>query len=73
MEVFTTQPGIQFYSGNLLDGRWVGKRGQRYVRHSGLCLETQHFPNSPNEPRFPRTVLRPGEPYKHHTVYRFSA
>lgn len=71
MEVSTTQPGVQFYSGNVLDGSCVGKRGQRYTRRSGLCLETQHFPDSPNQPRFPSTVLRPGDTFNHATLYRF--
>jgi aldose 1-epimerase len=72
MEVLTTQPGIQFYSGNLLDGSLTGKSGQRYDQYSGLCLETQHFPDSPNQPQFPSTVLRPGEMYDHTTIFRFS-
>jgi aldose 1-epimerase len=71
MEVSTTQPGIQFYSGNMLDGSLTGKGGQVYARHSGLCLETQHFPDSPNQPRFPSTVLRPGQTYRQTTIYRF--
>lgn len=73
MEVLTTEPGIQFYSGNFLDGRDFGKDGVVYEQHTGLCLETQHFPNSPNQPDFPSTVLRPGETYRSTTVYRFSA
>jgi aldose 1-epimerase len=72
MDVLTTQPGIQFYSGNFLDGSLVGKGGLRYQRHAALCLETQHFPDSPNQPQFPSTVLRPGEEHRHTTVYRFS-
>jgi aldose 1-epimerase len=72
MEVLTTQPGVQFYSGNLLDGSLTGKGGQRYDQYSGLCLETQHFPDSPNQPHFPSTVLRPGEIYDHTTLLRFS-
>ncbi|HET7392553.1 MAG TPA: aldose epimerase family protein [Candidatus Binatia bacterium] len=71
LTVFTTQPGIQVYSGNFLDGGIQGKQGQRYERHSGLCLETQHFPDSPNQPTFPITVLRPGENYRERTIYRF--
>ncbi len=71
MEVLTTQPGVQFYSGNLLDGSLIGKGGQPYVKHYGLCLETQHFPDSPNQPQFPSTVLRPGEIFQHTTIYRF--
>jgi aldose 1-epimerase len=72
MEVATTQPGVQFYSGNKLDGSLIGKGGQRYVPHSGLCLETQHFPDSPNQPQFPSTVLRPGNGYHQTTTYRFT-
>jgi aldose 1-epimerase len=72
MEVFTTQPGVQFYSGNFLDGSLVGRGGRRYARRSGLCLETQHFPDSPNQPQFPSTVLRPGETYRQTTIYRFA-
>ena len=71
MEVLTTQPGIQFYAGNFLDGSITGKKGQTYPRRSGLCLETQHFPDSPNQSNFPNTVLRPGDHYQHVTVYRF--
>jgi Galactose mutarotase and related enzymes len=73
MEVFTTEPGVQFYSGNFLDGRLKHTRdGQKYVKHAGLCLETQHFPDSPNHPHFPNTILRPGETYTQTTVYKFS-
>lgn len=71
LSVFTTQPGIQVYSGNFLDGSIQGKQGRRYQRHSGLCLETQHFPDSPNQPGFPTTMLSPGETYREMTVYRF--
>ena len=73
MEVWTTQPGVQFYSGNFLDGTLFGSSGRAYRQGDGLALETQHFPNSPNEPRFPSTVLRPGERFTSTTVYRFSA
>jgi aldose 1-epimerase len=73
MEVITTQPGLQFYSGNFLDGSLVGKGGCAYVKHSGCCLETQHFPDSPNHEHFPSTVLKPDEEYRHTTLYRFSA
>lgn len=73
MEVWTTQPGIQFYSGNFLDGSLAGKDGQRYPKHGALCLETHHFPDSPNRPEFPSTVLEPGDIYRQATVYRFSA
>jgi len=73
MEVFTTEPGIQFYSGNFLDGTLTTtKNGQKYVKHAALCLETQHFPDSPNQPSFPNTILKPGETYKQTTIYKFS-
>jgi aldose 1-epimerase len=73
MEFATTEPGIQFYSGNFLDGSLTNtKNGIKYVKHGGLCLETQHFPDSPNQPSFPNTILRPGETYHHETVYKFS-
>jgi aldose 1-epimerase len=71
MEVFTDEPGLQFYSGNFLDGSITGHRGMVYKKHFGLCLETQHFPDSPNHPEFPNTILRPGEEYKQKTVYSF--
>ena len=72
LEVSTTEPGIQFYSGNYLDGSLVGKSGQTYGEHSGFCLEPQHFPDSPNHSNFPSTVLRPGEEHHSKTVFRFS-
>lgn len=72
MEVYTDEPGIQFYSGNFLDGSITGIGGIVYKKHFGLCLETQHFPDSPNHPEFPNTILRPGEEYKQKTVYKFS-
>lgn len=73
MEVWTTEPGIQFYSGNFLDGSLVNTRnGAVYVKHAGLCLETQHYPDSPNQPSFPSTILKPGETYRQTTVYKFS-
>ncbi len=72
MEVYTTQPGIQFYSGNFLDGSLTGHQGRVYKKHYGFCLETQHFPDSPNQPDFPSTILRPGETFKQSTVYKFS-
>lgn len=72
MEVYTTEPGIQFYTGNFLDGTLTGKGGKKYVQHAGLCLETQHFPDSPNQPKFPNTILKPNETYKQTTVYKFS-
>ena len=73
MEVFTTEPGIQFYTGNFLDGTIHGKGGKVYPFRGALCLETQHFPDSPNKPDFPSTELKPGEVYNSTTVYRFSA
>ncbi len=72
LQVFTTEPGIQFYSGNFLDGTLPGKAGARYVRHAGLCLEAQHFPDSPHRPEFPTTIVRPGETYRQVTIYQFS-
>ncbi len=71
MDVFTTEPGIQFYSGNFLNGSDVGKGGKRYGFRSAFCLEAQHFPDSPNQPAFPSTTLLPGEIYRQTTVYRF--
>ena len=71
MKVFTTEPGIQFYSGNFLDGSIAGKKGLIYKRRFGFCLETQHYPDSPNQPHFPSVVLKPGETYSHETVHRF--
>jgi aldose 1-epimerase len=71
MEVYTDQPGIQFYSGNFLDGTIVGKEGKHYGQYYGFCLETQHFPDSPNQPSFPSTILRPGQEYRSTTIYRF--
>ncbi len=73
MEVWTTQPGVQFYCGNFLDGSNIGKGGKAYAYRTGFCLETQHFPDSPNKPAFPSTVLRPGENFASTTVYKFSA
>jgi len=73
MDVWTTEPGIQFYSGNFLDGSLTNTMGGiKYGKHFALCLETQHFPDSPNQPSFPSTVLKPGETYHHTTVYKFS-
>ena len=72
MEVFTTQPGLQFYSGNFLDGSLVGKGSRAYTKNSGCCFEAQHFPDSPNQPNFPSTVMKPGEEYRHTTVFKFS-
>jgi aldose 1-epimerase len=73
MEVWTTEPGIQFYSGNFLDGSAVGIDGRPYRQRDGFCLETQHFPDSPNRPEFPSTVLRPGEVFRSTTALRFPA
>ena len=72
MEVWTTEPGVQFYAGNVLDTTLVGTSGRLYRQSDGLALETQHFPDSPNQPHFPSTVLRPGERFESTTVYRFS-
>jgi len=71
LDVSTTQPGMQFYSGNFLDGSVVGKRGRRYNHRYGLCLETQHFPDSPNHANFPSTVVRPGQPFRSKTTFAF--
>lgn len=72
MEVLTTEPGVQLYTGNFLDGTLTGKGGTVYEHRTGFCLETQHFPDSPNQPSFPSTILRPGEEYESTTVYRFT-
>ena len=72
MEVWTEEPGVQFYSGNFLDGSLVGKSGRAYQHRGGFCLETQHYPDSPNHPNFPNTILRPGETYRTATIYKFS-
>ena len=71
MSVFTTEPGLQIYSGNGLNGSDTGKNNIRYQSRSGICFETCHFQNSPNIPSFPSTVVRPGKPYKSHTIYKF--
>lgn len=71
LEIATTEPGIQFYSGNFLDGSISGKGGAKYAHRTGFCLETQHFPDSPNQPSFPSTILRPGEEYRTRTVFTF--
>jgi len=71
MEVYTTEPGVQLYTGNFLDGKVVGKSGRAYKHRYGFCLETQHFPDSPNQGDFPSTILRPGQQYKQTTVYKF--
>jgi len=72
LEIFTTEPGIQFYSGNFLDGTLVGTSGRMYRQGDGFALETQHYPDSPNKPNFPSTVLRPGKVYNTSTIYQFS-
>jgi aldose 1-epimerase len=72
LDISTTEPGVQLYSGNFLDGTITGKNGIKYVQRSGFCLETQHFPDSPNKPDFPSTILRPGEEYRSQTVFTFS-
>ena len=71
MEVWTTEPGVQFYSGNFLDGSLAGTAGAAWRQSDGLCLETQHFPDSPNHPEFPATTLRPGEVFRSSTSHRF--
>jgi aldose 1-epimerase len=73
MEVWTTEPGVQFYTGNYLDGTITGKAGNPYPQRSGFCLETQHYPDSPNQPKFPTTTLKKGAIYRSTTIYRFSA
>jgi len=72
MEVLTTMPGMQFYTGNFLDGSVVGKGGHAYEKHAGFCLETQYYPDTPNNANFPSCILDPSETYEHSTVYRFS-
>jgi aldose 1-epimerase len=72
LEVFTDQPGLQLYTANFLDGSLNGKSGKPYMKRSSLCLETQHFPDSPNQPKFPNTILRPGETYQTRTIFQFS-
>jgi aldose 1-epimerase len=73
MEVWTTQPGVQLYTGNNLDGTLTGPSGGTYMKHAGFCLETQHYPDSPNQPAFPTSVLRPGEKFDQTTIWKFSA
>jgi aldose 1-epimerase len=73
MEIYTDQPGVQFYTGNFLDGSITGKDGKVYKKHYGFCLETQHFPDSPNKPDFPSVVLKPGQKYATETVHKFYA
>jgi len=71
MKVYTTQPAIQFYTGNFLDGSLIGKNNMRYDKYAGFCLETQHYPDAPNQPEFPSTVLQPGSVYQQTTIYQF--
>ena len=71
LTVETTEPGVQFYSGNFLDGTFTGRHGVKYEKHSGFCLETQHFPDSPNHPDFPSTVVKPGETMHSTTTFTF--
>jgi aldose 1-epimerase len=73
LEVLTTEPGVQFYTANFLDGSITGKGGWTYQKRHGFCFEPQHFPDSPNRPNFPSTVLRPGQTYKNTIIYKFSA
>jgi aldose 1-epimerase len=72
MEVFTTEPGLQFYTGNFLDSTLHGKNNRVYAKHAAFCMETQHFPDGPNQPSFPNTIVKPGETYKSVTRYKFS-
>jgi aldose 1-epimerase len=70
LEVYTTEPGLQFYTGNFLDGKFINRGGKAVNQHTALCMETQHFPDSPNKPNFPSTILKPGEKYHSETVYK---
>ena len=72
LEVYTDEPGIQCYAGNFLDGSVKGKGGMVYPQRTSICLETQHFPDSPNKPQWPSVVLRPGEKYTSHCIFKFS-
>ncbi len=72
LEVYTDEPGIQFYSGNFMEGTDRGKHGVLYPHRGAFCLETQHYPDSPNQPAFPSTVLQPGEKYTSRCIYKFS-
>jgi aldose 1-epimerase len=72
MEVFTTEPGVQFYTGNHLRGFETGKSGVPYTKRTGFCLETQHFPDSPNKPQFPSTLVKAGDTFRSVTIYKFS-
>jgi aldose 1-epimerase len=72
MEVYTTKPGVQLYTGNFLDGTLAGKGGAVYGKRAGLCLETQYFPNAMKHKHFPSPILKAGQEYKHTTIYKFS-
>ena len=72
MEVYSDQPGVQFYTGNFLDGSLKSKKLNKYEKRSGFCLETQHFPDSPNQPSFPNVILEPDKKYQTQTWYKFS-
>jgi len=72
MDVYTTEPGVQLYTGNWMTGNMLGKHGRQYPMRSAFCLETQHFPDSPNKSEYPTTTLRPGETFESYTVYKFS-
>ncbi len=72
MEIYTSEPGVQLYTGNFLDGSLTGKAGKVYKKHYAFCLETQHFPDSPNKSNFPSVVLLPGRKYTTETVHKFS-
>ena len=72
LEMFTDEPGVQVYSGNFLDGTATGKKGITYNQHAAICLESQHYPDSPNKPQWPSVRLNPGETYNSHCIYKFS-
>ena len=72
MEIFTTLPSLQFYTGNFLDGSTAGKGGVSYRKHAGMCFETQYYPDSPNQAHFPNAIFGPDRPYRHATVFAFS-
>jgi aldose 1-epimerase len=71
LEMVSTEPGVQFYTGNFLDGHLVGKSGKKYVHRAAFCVETQHFPDSPNQPKFPSTIVRPDKDYTSQTIFKF--
>ncbi len=73
MEVWTTEPGVQLYTGNFLDGTLTGQGGKKYTKHYAFCLETQHYPDSVNQPKFPTVVLEPGKTFASQTIYKFGA